>query len=241
MSTTSFAFAFHGLTAQVEWDEDNQDFSQLMLPVFTPVATGQARFVVCGDEIIGPDGDSVRARRIDRLEALERSLHFHLANHCPEVVFVHAGVVAWQGRALILPGSSFAGKSTLVHQLTLAGAGYLSDEYAIIDRQGLIHPFPRPISLREPLQRVMPPDPLLEPVPLGAVFSTRYSPDEPWNPIELSGASGVLEMLAHTVTARTQPELAMHCLAQGVSQARCWRTPRAEAAEAAQRILQCLS
>ena len=34
----------------------------------------------------------------------------HIANHAPDRVFMHAGVVGWNQRALVLPGASFAGK-----------------------------------------------------------------------------------------------------------------------------------
>ena len=65
----------------------------------------------------------------------------HVANYAPDRVFVHAGVVAWRGRALVLPGTSFAGKTTLVAELVRAGAIYYSDEYAVLDEQGRVHPY----------------------------------------------------------------------------------------------------
>jgi len=59
-------------------------------------------------------------------------------------------VVAWRGRAILLPGRSYVGKSTLVMELVRAGAVYYSDEYAVLDARGRVHPFAQPVALREP-------------------------------------------------------------------------------------------
>ena len=61
---------------------------------------------------------------------------------------VHAGVVEFAGRALLLPGGTHTGKSSLVAELLRRGAVYFSDEYALIDAQGRAHAYPRPLLLR---------------------------------------------------------------------------------------------
>ena len=38
-----------------------------------------------------------------------------------DFVFLHAGVVGWKGKAIVLPGDSYKGKSTLVAELVRAG------------------------------------------------------------------------------------------------------------------------
>jgi hypothetical protein len=48
------------------------------------------------------------------LEVLEREVRTEVALRAPGLIFVHAGVVAHEGRGLLLPGGSFAGKTTLV-------------------------------------------------------------------------------------------------------------------------------
>lgn len=67
-----------------------------------------------------------------------------------ELFYVHAGVVVVDGEALILPGLSRAGKSTLVLALLQQGAGFLSDELLVFDPadQKLL-PFPRAIKVRD--------------------------------------------------------------------------------------------
>ena len=79
---------------------------------------------------------------------LESRIHHYVAASTQAAVFVHAGVVAWGGRAIVIPGPSHSGKSTLVAALVSQGATYYSDEYAVIDLEGRIHAFPREIRLR---------------------------------------------------------------------------------------------
>ena len=62
---------------------------------------------------------------------------------------MHAGVVGWNGRALLLPGRTLSGKTTLVAELLRAGATYYSDELAVLDARGRVHPFPKPLAIRE--------------------------------------------------------------------------------------------
>src|SRR5262249_11169057 len=82
------------------------------------------------------------------LVVLDTQLQLHLGVSAPDPVFVHAGVVAHQGSAIVLPGASFAGKTTLVATLVDAGATYYSDEFAVIDERGLVHPYAKALSIR---------------------------------------------------------------------------------------------
>jgi hypothetical protein len=68
----------------------------------------------------------------------------------PDLFFVHAGVVAFEDRAVVLPGLSRAGKSTLVLALVMAGARFLSDELMVHDPgAGRLLPFPRAPKVRD--------------------------------------------------------------------------------------------
>lgn len=61
---------------------------------------------------------------------------------------VHAASVSLGGRAVVIPGRSGAGKTTLALALALAGWTYLSDEVAAIGPGGdVVHPYPRPLAL----------------------------------------------------------------------------------------------
>jgi hypothetical protein len=61
----------------------------------------------------------------DLLEQFESHLQLTVAEYAPHRVFVHAGVVGWKGKAILITGSSFSGKSTLVAELLRAGASLL--------------------------------------------------------------------------------------------------------------------
>src|SRR5262249_15179119 len=69
--------------------------------------------------------DTLRiARTMDAegvMTALESDLRLYIAEHARRRVFVHAGVVGWNGGAIVIPGSSLSGKSTLVAALVRAG------------------------------------------------------------------------------------------------------------------------
>jgi hypothetical protein len=66
-----------------------------------------------------------------------------------ELFYVHAGVVTVDEKAIVIPGLSRAGKSTLVLALLLSGARYLSDELLVFDPQkGRALPFLRSLKLR---------------------------------------------------------------------------------------------
>jgi hypothetical protein len=138
---------------------------------------------------------------------------------------VHAGVVGWRGLAIVIPGPSQSGKSTLVADLVRAGATYFSDEYAVFDRNGRVHPYARALSLRGlwgattkiPMDKAGGPS---EPLPLGLVLVTRYRPGSAWKPRSASPAEGALALLRNTVSIRSKPRAALRALSQAVSRAR---------------------
>ena len=73
---------------------------------------------------------------------LESNMHFQVALAAQDFLFVHAGVVQWKGQAIVVPGRTETGKSSLVMALVKAGGEYFSDEYAVLDREGRVHPYP---------------------------------------------------------------------------------------------------
>jgi len=73
--------------------------------------------------------------------------HRAVASAHPFVV-LHAGVVSYRGRGILMPAPQDHGKSTLTTALVRAGCAFLSDEAAPIDPStGVVRPFPRPILL----------------------------------------------------------------------------------------------
>ncbi|MCG6963367.1 MAG: hypothetical protein LJE95_08885 [Acidobacteria bacterium] len=193
--------------------------------------------------------DAMRLERTDDLElalgALEKDLHLFVGEMARGRVFVHAGVVGVCGRAIVMPGRSFSGKSSLVAALVRAGATYFSDEFAVLDHEGLVHPFARPLSLRctDPYRG----DPVTVeelggtigegPLPVGAIVAATFAEGAAWKPQPLSPGETVLELLANTLSARRQPEVVLPVLQQVAESAPAVKGDRGEAEEAAVAIL----
>ena len=181
----------------------------------------------------------------DLLEQFESHVQLMVAEYAPRRVFVHAGVVGWKGKAILLPGLSFSGKSTLVTELLRAGARYYSDEYAVIDEHGRVHPYPREMRIRSTEsiwpQRIKATEFGSEigsqPLPVGLVVSTRFKDGARFRPRELTHGKAVLELLANTVSARSQPEMALRYLSKAVRPATNIKGVRGEASEVVESIL----
>lgn len=198
-------------------------------------------------------GDIARlARTRDSAEVLDSfasNLHLYIAEMAQRRVFVHAGVVAWQGKAVMFPGRSYAGKTTLVAELVKAGATYYSDEYAVLDEKGRVHPFARPLQIRDNetgKQRRYAIEELggragVKPLPVKLVLLSRYQPGARWRPRRLSAGQGVLEMFAQTVSAQRQPAKALVALQKVATQALVLKGKRGEAAEMIGPMLEYLS
>ncbi len=176
-------------------------------------------------------GDHLRILRSSNLDDVfdrfESDLRLFVGEFAPYRVFVHAGVVGWKGKAIVIPGRSYSGKSTLVAALVRAGATYYSDEYAVLDSRGLVHPFAKPLEIREEGQFKQARVTVGElggkagtkPLPVGLVLMTGYKPGATWRPRKLSPGKGVLEMLFNTVSARRSPEKAFSTLREVTRQA----------------------
>jgi len=180
------------------------------------------------------------------LRAFESDVQLYVAEMAPERVFVHAGVVGYRGRGILLPGRSFAGKSTLVAELVRAGAEYYSDEYAVLDSLGGVHPYARPISIRQkgsPDVTKQPVDTLgghvgSAPLPVGLVVLSKFRSGGEWRPLRLSPGRGLLALLDNTVAARRIPEIALATLHRVVTRAPIITSERGEASNVVEPILE---
>lgn len=179
------------------------------------------------------------------LQVLESDLQLYVAEKARRRVFVHAGVVEWNGRAILLPGRSMSGKSTLVEALVRRGARYYSDEYAVLDERAMVHPYARPLSLRRsegrPAQRIGS-DALGakvggKPLPVGLVVVTEFRPDTRWRPRRLSPGRSILELMANTVPARRRSQGAITIFRKLVSTAPVLRGARGDVEGVADALL----
>jgi hypothetical protein len=182
----------------------------------------------------------------ETLRQLELDLELYIADRARRRTFVHAGVVGWNGRAIVLPGQSGSGKSSLVRALVRAGATYYSDEFAVLDERGRVHPYPIPLAIRPGQDGAPPVKCRVEeiggvagsyPLPVGLVLITRYVSGSQFRPRRVSAGRAVLELLANTLPARRRPERVLDTLTQVVSQALVLRGPRGEDEETAHQIL----
>ena len=177
---------------------------------------------------------------------LERDLAAFVAVAARRRLFVHGGVVAWKGKAIVMPGRTLAGKSTLVAEFVKAGATYYSDEYAVFDARGRVHPYARPLGIREngvgDKAKRYPVAALGgasgdKPLQVGLVLVSEYKEDGKWNPRELSPGQGAMALLANTVAARVKPEVMLPTLQQVVEHATILKSSRGEAREVVDNVL----
>ncbi len=195
-------------------------------------------------------GDDVRLARspdLDNIfETFESDLRLFVAELARHRVFVHAGVVGWKGQAIVIPGRSYSGKSTLVAELVRAGATYYSDEYAVLDSRGRVHPFSKPLELREEGEVRQTKITVAElgghsgtkPLPVGLVLMTQYKNGARWRPRKLTAGNGVLEMLFNTVSARRSPGRALATLQRVAAQADILKGVRGDAGKVVPAVLQ---
>jgi len=180
-------------------------------------------------------------------DALQTDVEMFVAVACRDRVFVHAGVVGVDGQAIVIPGRSGTGKTTLVHAFLRAGAEYLSDEYALVDPRGRVHAFPRPTVVRsadgkrhrqsKETFRVSTPR---RPLPLGLVAVVPYDAEQSFRARDISAARGALELMKNAPAARSRPDMILHALTRAASAARAVQGTRGDADSAVEALRRML-
>lgn len=163
------------------------------------------------------DGDvaahyTARADSVEGWDRLESDLALFTSERLRGLVAVHAGVIRAEGRIIVIPGPSFAGKTTLCSAALDAGHEVLSDEYALVDpATGLIVGYPRRLRIRRPeggAER-RPAHPTPSPVPVDLVAKITYDAALPegtgLDVEEMSAGDTALALLANTVCASSRP------------------------------------
>jgi hypothetical protein len=195
--------------------------------------------------------DGLVARDIDTqrvVHCFDQHARLAVAALVRDRVFVHAGVVGWRGRAVILPGPSRSGKSELVRALLRLGATYYSDEYAIIGPTGEVEPYLRPLSIRRNgagQPHTITPEQLgaqagAAPLPIGLLLFSHYDPDARWQPRRLSPAEAAMGLISNAVSAQISPQLVLRQLSALSRLVPAFETPRGEAQQAAALILRAI-
>lgn len=190
-----------------------------------------------GREVPAPDLDLA-------IWMLRTQMRRFVGYHAQDLIFIHAGVVASRGSAIVLPGRSFAGKTTLVEALVRAGAELFSDEYAMIDSEGRVAHYREPLSVRGPRGQEeidLGSGELQEPVPVGLVVLTVYKPGSKWSPQPLSIGRGIVAVMEHAVPARDRPADTLAALRMALADALILQSDRGEADETARLLLDLMS
>lgn len=206
-------------------------------------------------------------RRVDDPVAAVRTFNHELLHgvmlRTPELYFVHAGVVAVGGRAVVLPGLSQAGKSTLVLALLEEGARLLSDELLAYDpRTRTAHAFPRAIKIRDTCAPYFPglseafegsgegrflsfsalrSDVVQEEAPIGAIVVPRWAGARGRLELEpITSGRALLELAGSSLNFGTHRVRSLDCLAALADGTRAWRLAWASPREAARGLLAAL-
>lgn len=176
---------------------------------------------------------------------LNSTLRLEVAEFAEGRVFLHAGVVGWHGQAIVFPATSFAGKSTLTAELVRNGAEYYSDEYAVLDENGHVGPFPRHLSMRyfgATREREVPPEELggrtgRNSIPVGMILLTSYEKGGKWRPEVLTAGSGIMELIPNTLTMHRDPAFALKVLDLVTRRAIIVKSPRGDVKKFAKFLL----
>jgi hypothetical protein len=180
------------------------------------------------------------------LGALESELDREVAvQAAPQWVFVRAGVVGWHGRAIVIAGAPQSGTSTLTAALLRAGSNYYSDQYAVFNSEGRVHPFARPLWLCTgasgcPVRyraEELGAKPAVQALPVGVVVLARYCQGARMQLAPLTPSVAPRELMAETVCARSHPAAALMAIQNATESAWILKGIRGEAEEIVRLLL----
>lgn len=249
----------HGLQLDVEVEDD------ALLPaveaILPPGWRPSSDFPEDGHLTLGGEGPAGYFVRVDEsmyasnmpadvaIHILDAQLRARIALLAADHIFVHAGVVAIDGRAIVIPGRTFTGKSTLVAALVNAGAIYYSDEFAVLDEDGLVHPYTRQLSIRAEGQKYgeytsvesIGGQPGAESAAVQLIAITHYTPGATWNPERRQPGVGALGLMVNAVPGQSRPDATTHAVGRAASGALVLEGPRGEADETARLLIETLA
>ncbi|HRH43607.1 MAG TPA: hypothetical protein PKY82_18400 [Pyrinomonadaceae bacterium] len=182
----------------------------------------------------------------DKLDFLDSKIRLTVAEFAENFVFLHAGVVGYKGKAILVPARSFSGKTTLVAELAKRGLDYYSDEYAVLDSKGLVHPFTKKLSIRGIIDDYQQVDidveelggkKGVEPLKVGVILISKFKKKGKFNPKIVSSGEGIIESISNSVSIRQNPKFVLQVLSIITNEAKIIKTIRGEAASFADKFL----
>jgi hypothetical protein len=176
---------------------------------------------------------------------LQQAVDERMIRNLQRETAVHAGVVAYRSKAILLAGPSGSGKSRLVQELLRQGAEYCSDEYAILDTLGNVRPYPRALMIRKDGEEQ---HPVLAsdfgakvrtgPAPVALILFLRYQPDAPGLDIApLDRSEALIRLLQNTPQVLAEKPDVIEPLRAAISRAVSFAGVRGDAGETATEIL----
>lgn len=256
---TSFSFDLFGAAIRIRANSPELlARARLLIPTGWQPLDGRARITYSLDTDYRETGHGLctvrRGSRVVAIEPLEKALrcfesdlHTRIATNTRGYTFVHAGVVGYRGLAIVIPGKSGSGKSTLVAALLRAGCSYYSDEFAVLDPQGRVHPFPRDLSLRDgyvpagryeasafgsSIGRV--------PLRIGSIVVTWFEAGGRTLMDTVSSGKGALALIANALFVSGHSAEGVSAICRGASGSAVFKGPRGDATATAHLIVQSL-
>lgn len=242
--TREFGVRFHltsfGASIAVKSTAEVREAVESMLPATMAISPSGANS--SGTLTVDP-GPTYRLRTESEDLAFEASLaavaarliseaEHALAAASPRFVVIHAGVVSVDDKLLLLPARSGSGKTSAVVALLRAGGLYFSDDYALVDADGLVWPYPRPLGIRNRgVVTATDADALDAAVATGParaahVIFTSFTAENRFSPQPLSRGEGVLNTLDHCLQAQTDPQRCLIALEALSAEAKFWAGDR---------------
>lgn len=196
------------------------------------------------------------------LEYFEYKIYTLLINRFSDYYLIHAGVVAHDNKAILLPGRSGGGKTTLIAGLLKNGFRYLTDEIGIIDPHTLrVYPFPKPLNMKigslslfdnfEPEMEVIKKNEMSivdkihhvfvnsgsvqvidKPVAVGDIVFVRYNPNDKSTLTTISRANAIFELAKCSFNHYRFKEKGIEILESLVRGCRCYQLRFADAGKA---------
>jgi hypothetical protein len=212
--------------------------------IFIRIIRVMDQFQLLVDDVVVASAGHAISLVPDLINVLDRAVIERLKT----LYAVHAGTILWGGRALLLPGATHAGKSSLVAELLRQGAIYFSDEYALIDPDGRVHPYPRPLLLRNgcPEQSPVLPEECNAatgnaPAPVAWILSLEYHATGTWSISPVPQSVGLVTLLRNTPHALAESPKMVGAFQRAVAGATCYAGSRSEAVHAVDQILRLMN
>ncbi len=252
-----FVFGVRALDCNIRVETGCREaYDMLLRYIFPPLSKNEnpsdlPHILVCVEKLsegfqISVDGANVATARdvMDAVLVTVKTLDDAVIKHLTTLYAVHAGAVMLGGQALLIPGSSHAGKSSMVAELLRRGASYFSDEYALIDANGLVHAYPRPLLLRngKPQQTPTLPEEFKAgfadgPARIGWILNLEYEAGSAWSVQKIPQSQALLNLLKNTPHALAESPAMTAAFLQAVAKAGCYSGLRGDVIPAADQIL----